>query len=149
MNPISKYDVYFGGKQNGFYSFTYDLGNVFFALFPDPPVHEGNLIVHLELEKKSNLLILDFKISGHLVSVCDNCLEPFSSSVSLTAKQFVKMDDSYEELDDATVSIPRNSEKINIAQWLFETIALSIPIRKEIGRGRVGKECRSRWSPYH
>ena len=22
-------------------------------------------------------------------------------------------------------------------------------LRAEIGRGRVGKECRSRWSPYH
>ena len=24
-----------------------------------------------------------------------------------------------------------------------------IPTRREIGRARVGKECRSRWSPYH
>ncbi|MCD6365990.1 MAG: DUF177 domain-containing protein [Bacteroidales bacterium] len=130
MNPISKYDVYFGGKQNGFYSFTYDLGNDFFTLFPNLPVREGSLTAHLELEKKSNLLILDFKITGRLIFVCDNCLESFSSSVSLTAKQFVKLDDNYEELDDTTISIPRNSEKINIAQWVFEAIALSIPIRK-------------------
>ncbi len=130
MNPISKYDVYFGGKQNGFYSFTYDLGNDFFTLFPDPPVHEGNLTAHLKLEKKSNLLILDFEISGHLSLICDNCLESFLSPVSLTAKQFVKLGDNYEELDETTVSIPRNNEKINIAQWIFETIALSIPIRK-------------------
>jgi uncharacterized metal-binding protein YceD (DUF177 family) len=62
--------------------------------------------------------------------VCDNCLETFLSPILLTAKQFVKLGNNYEELDDTTVSIPRNSEKINIAQWIFETIALSIPIRK-------------------
>ncbi len=130
MNPISKYDVYFGGKKNGYYSFSYDLGNDFFELFPDPPVREGSLTVYLELEKKTNLLVLDFQINGHLSMVCDDCLESFLSPIELSFRQFVKLSDSYEELDDATVSVPRNNEKINVAQWLFEAIVLNIPIRR-------------------
>jgi len=129
MNPIWKYDVYFGGKPNGFYSFAYDLGNDFFTLFPDAPVQEGNLTVHLNMEKKSNLLVLDFNITGHLSLICDNCLEKFPSPLELSFKQYVKLENTYEELDDATVSIPRNVEKINVAQWLYEAIVLSIPMR--------------------
>ncbi len=130
MNQISKYDVHIGNKKNGFYTFAYSLGNDFFELFPEPPVRDGNLEVQLELEKRTDLLIFDFTINGHLSIVCDNCLEYFQSPVKLMTKQFVKMGDYYEELDDTMVSIPRNNEKINVAQWLFEAIILSLPIRK-------------------
>ena len=129
MNPISIYDVFFGGKPDGFYSFTYDLGNDFFTLFPDAPVQEGNLKVHLTMEKKSSLLILDFNIIGHLFLICDNCLEKFSSPLELSFKQYIKLGNTYEELDDVTISIPRNVDKVNVAQWLYEAIVLSIPMR--------------------
>ena len=99
-------------------------------MFPDPPVREGSLTVYLELEKKTNLLVLDFQINGHLSMICDDCLEPFLSPVELSFRQFVKLSDGYEELDDTMVSISRNNEKINVAQWLFEAIVLNIPIRR-------------------
>ncbi len=129
MNPISKYNVYFGGKPNGFYSFTYDIGNDFFTLFPDSPIQEGNLTIHLNMEKKSNILVLDFNITGHLFLICDNCLEKFTSPLELSFKQYVKLESTYEEIDDITISIPRNVEKINVAHWIYETIVLSIPMR--------------------
>ncbi|HIE16395.1 MAG TPA: DUF177 domain-containing protein [Bacteroidales bacterium] len=130
MVSIAEYDIYFSGKSNGFYSFDYIIGNDFFKLFPKPPIEEGTLNVHLQMEKKQKLLIFDFKITGEIALVCDNCLEKFMSPVLLTAKQYVKLGQIYEELDEVTISIPHSEEKINVAQWIYETIVLSIPIRR-------------------
>ena len=38
------------------------------------------------------------------------------------------------------------SKAIAIAKWLMHWIDCD---KTEIGRASVGKECRSRWSPYH
>ena len=32
---------------------------------------------------------------------------------------------------------------------ILESMKMEIPVVAQIGRARVGKECRSRWSPYH
>ena len=40
--------------------------------------------------------------------------------------------------------------KAGIQAWVTEYVSLRLQqLVPEIGRRRVGKECRSRWSPYH
>ena len=62
---------------------------------------------------------------------------------------------TFEESDKLDISaadgtrIPRNESNLvyRSAKGLFDKVGKKIPPRSE--ERRVGKECRSRWSPYH
>ncbi len=130
MNPFLTYDIHFGGKKDGIYPFSFTLENKFFELFPQPSVNEGMLSVDFQMEKKTNLLIFQFNIKGTVNLICDRCLDTFQHALNVSAKQYVKFADQYEELDNTTISIPRNQEKINTAQWIYELIELNIPYQR-------------------
>ena len=52
---------------------------------------------------------------------------------------------------DDVLLVPSYSEvipnQVDLSTYLTKKIKLNIPMRSE--ERRVGKECRSRWSPYH
>lgn len=142
MNQILIYDIHFGEKKDGFYSFSFILEDDFFELFPHPSVKQGSLFTEIQMEKKTNLLIFQFTIKGHVHLTCDRCLDDFEYPINITFSQYVKFGNQYEELDNATVSIPRNQKKINVAQWLYELIELNLPFQRIHPQNRNEKsEC--------
>ena len=54
------------------------------------------------------------------------------------------MNDNTDEID-----LIELLKKIYLEKKLILKISVLAALFGEIGRGRVGKECRSRWSPYH
>jgi uncharacterized metal-binding protein YceD (DUF177 family) len=87
-------------------------------------------MVSLVLQKSFQVIELEFNISGFMELNCDRCNEVYSQEVSRNEKLYIRFGEKFEELDDNIIVIPRNESHINVAQYIFEIIALSLPYRK-------------------
>ncbi len=130
MVKYSDFDIEIEGRKNGTYRFSYILEDDFFAFFEKSLIEHGRLEVNLELIKKNKLLEFIYTVKGAIELVCDRCLDTFMHPVNINNVQYVKIGDAYKEIDEQTIMIPSSWQKVNVAQWLYEDAALTIPYRK-------------------
>lgn len=129
MNGLAGYTLPIGGMKQGIYDFDYQIDKSFFDCFEDSFIKEGNLQVKLELDKRSSLYVLDFKITGTVQTTCDRCLEEFSLDIESEEQLIVKF--STEATEEAEVIyLPMGTPELSVAQYIYEFIALAVPIRK-------------------
>ena len=126
----SRYNIDIYGLEDKSYEFDYELGPEFFEGIPQELIEKGNFKVHLVLEKSSTMLQLRFKIQGRAELTCDRSLEFFDESVDTEGKMILKFGDHEEEITEEISIINRNRTRINVASYIFELIALALPMKK-------------------
>ena len=62
--------------------------------------------------------------------ICDRSLDPFEFPIDLRQKVIMKFGDEDTELSDEIIMIEWNTQRINIAQLIYEYIGLEIPLKK-------------------
>jgi uncharacterized metal-binding protein YceD (DUF177 family) len=125
-----EYEIPVFGLKEGIHTYSYEISTGFFEYFNNPDLPGGDLKLSLTLNKMPQFIELDFYFSGTLKLICDRCLEDYDFEVVLTEKLFIRFGESFEELDDNVIIIPRDESRINIAQYIYEFVALSIPYKK-------------------
>ncbi len=129
MKRFKEYAIAFKGLKDGEHQFVYTIDKLFFALFETPLYNDGNIKVEVELTKGNQMLIFDFRISGEIASVCDNCLEPIDVPVDCNGKLYVKFGEVYDEPAEDVVVLPHEEHEFNVAQIIYDLIVTSLPIR--------------------
>lgn len=130
INKLSKYIIPFYGLKDGIYEFNFLIDNNFFELFEYSEIKKGSINVKVELVKKLQLMELHFDINGNIDINCDRCLDNFLLPVSYKTILYVKTGDIFEEIDDNIIKIPYSENEINISQYIYEFINLSLPYRR-------------------
>jgi uncharacterized metal-binding protein YceD (DUF177 family) len=120
------------------YSFVLD--NNFFADIDSPEVQKGRVNVSLSVKRMSSAFELDFQTEGTVVVECDRCLDDMDQHVESTDKMFVKFGEDYSEEDDNLVVVPEDEGTINVAWFMFEFVALAIPMKHVHPAGKCNKE---------
>jgi uncharacterized protein len=121
-------DIYKLSNQKHYYNF--DLEDVFFSNFPDSLLTKGKLKVDLIIEKSETFIISIFDIKGMVELTCDRSLELFDFEIITKNKLIFKFGEDLVEITDEIVTIPRDAQKINVAQYIYEFIGLAIPMKK-------------------
>lgn len=93
-------------------------------------IENGDAIINVELNKTSSFIEMEFNIKGTVQLVCDRSLEVFSEEVENNHKMLFKYGDHDEELSDEIVLIDRDTQRINIAHYIYEFMSLDIPMKK-------------------
>ena len=114
----------------GEHTFEFDIDSEFFKKFENSPVSRGQLKCELSLEKNERLINVQMKIFGTVELVCDNSLKLFDHSLELEQGIVFKYGDEYQELDESTIQIARNTDQLNMKDLIFEFIVLGLPMRK-------------------
>jgi len=127
---LEEYIIPFGGLSEGVHEYVLNAEDKFFAHFNDQDILGGNIRIQLLILKKINFLELDFNLSGTLKLICDRCLDEFDMKIETSQKLFVRFGEKYEELTENVLIIPKGETRLNIAQYIFEFSALSVPIKK-------------------
>jgi len=130
VKVLDEYEIPIHGLKEGIHNYEYEIGSGFFEHFENPDLPGGDIVLDLTLKKGPQFIELDFHISGTLRLICDRCLELFDYELEVTEKMFLRFGDRFEELDDNVIVIPREESRINIAQYIYEFAALSIPYKK-------------------
>ena len=121
-------DIFKLSNQSHDYVFEFD--DAFFAEFEDSLVQKGSGTAKVVLNKSETMINLKIDIEGAVELICDRSLDPFDHKISTSDELILKLGDEWEELSEQIIIIPRDSERINVAQFIYEFIGLAIPMKK-------------------
>lgn len=130
MSLPKKYDIHIFRLPNKEHEYEYTLDKEFFTYFEHSPINEGNVKARVLLDKNDRMIRANIDLSGEVTLTCDRSLDPFQFPIDKSAQVVFKFGDHYEELDDDIYMINVEEQKLNLAQQLFELLALEIPIKK-------------------
>ena len=128
--------------------YEFVLDNLFFANIDGPEVQKGKVNVILVVKKTSRAFELDFQTDGMVWVPCDRCLDDMEQPVSSTDKLFVKFGKEYTEEGDNLIVIPEEEGEINVAWFMYEFVALAIPMKHIHAPGKCNKAMTSKLSKH-
>ncbi|MCD2258328.1 YceD family protein [Psychroserpens luteolus] len=130
MKPLKEFTIPFIGLKVGKHHFDYQIDKKFFEHFEYDDFNDVNVKTELLFEKKTTLLELHFEISGIVNVNCDLTNEPYDQSVEGKFKLVVKFGDDYNDEFEDILIIPHGEYEINVAQYIYELIILSMPAKR-------------------
>jgi uncharacterized protein len=130
MKALKEFDVEIFRLSEGKQTFDYELKDSFFKLFEDSFLEKGNLKAHVILDKSERMILSEFIIKGSLELTCDRSLEPFDYEIDTNQNLIFKFGDEFMEVSEDVIIIPRDLQKLNLAQYIYEFIGLSVPMKK-------------------
>ena len=120
------------------------LDNLFFAHIYGPEVQKGKVNVELTVKETSRAFELSFQTEGIVWVPCDRCLDEMEQPVTSSDKLMVKFGHEYAEEGDNLIVIPEEEGEINVAWFMYEFIALAIPMKHVHAPGKCNKAVTSK-----
>ncbi len=130
MKPLKEFTIPFVGLKLGKHHFDYQIDKSFFEYFEYEDFSNVDVKTTLQLEKKTTLLELHFEISGHVNVNCDLTNEPYNQDVNGAFDLVVKFGEEYNDEFEDILIIPHGEYEINVAQYIYELIILSMPAKR-------------------
>ena len=117
------------GLNEGANNLEFDLDDTYFKAIDAPEVSQGKVRVLLDITRTGNdFFTLDFHETGVVMVPCDICLDPMEQSIEITQRLEVKLGTENSEEDDL-VMVAEDEGILDITWYLYEFIALAIPIK--------------------
>jgi uncharacterized metal-binding protein YceD (DUF177 family) len=125
-----EYNIPFAGLKQGKHKFEYHIDNTFFESFDYHEFNDAAIVLNIVLEKMATVLELEMKTKGIVNLHCDLTDEPFDQKIEASLKLLVKFGESYNDEDDEILILPHGEHQVNIAQYIYEMIVLSVPSKR-------------------
>ena len=120
-------------------SYEFLLDNQFFANIDGQEFQKGKVNVFLSVKRAAKSFELDFRTEGTVYVPCDRCLDEMELQITSDDKLFVKFGNGYAEEKNDVVIIPEEEGEINVAWFMYEFIALNIPMKHVHAPGKCNK----------
>jgi uncharacterized metal-binding protein YceD (DUF177 family) len=130
MNNTKQYLIPFVGLKLGKHHFEYQISNAFFEIFDYDEFKNSDIKVNVVLEKKGTMLELIFKQQGTVNVPCDLTSEDFDLPIEGEMKLIVRFGDVYNSDNEELLILPFGEFEIDISQYIYEMIVLSVPLRR-------------------
>lgn len=130
MKPLKDYTIPYVGLKIGKHHFDYQIDKKFFEHFEYDDFNDVDVKTELVFEKKTTLLELHFQVSGSVNVNCDITNEPYNQDVDGVFNLVVKFGDEYNDDFEDIVILPHGEYEINVAQYIYELIILSMPAKR-------------------
>ncbi|MEL1245267.1 DUF177 domain-containing protein [Flavobacterium sp. DGU11] len=130
MKANKDFLIPFVGLKQGKHQFEFEINKTFFDDFGFDEYNNVNIKVNLVLEKKSTMLELSFKHKGTVNVPCDLSNEDFDQPVKGKLSLIVKFGDEYNDDNDEMLILPHGEYQVNVAQYIYEMIVLSVPSKR-------------------
>jgi len=127
---LSDYSVNIVGLAQKTHSFDFILGSAFFEKYGTEVVKTGQFDVKVVLNKKETLIEADFDIEGKAQLICDRSLDLFDHPMKINRRVIFKYGEVAKEVSDEVTVIPRDLQRLEVGQFLYEFIVLDVPIKK-------------------
>ncbi len=144
---MGKFDLYKVELKNlspGVHEYEYFLENKFFVNIDGDEVQKGKVKVNLTVKRTSMVFDMNFQLEGIVYVPCDRCLDDMELPVSTQNKLVVKFGKEYAEESEEIVIIPEEEGEINLAWFIYEFIALAIPMKHIHAPGKCNKAMSSK-----
>ena len=120
--------IQFSGLKTGTYEYRYSLDGDFFSRFENDDLRECRVECDVKLKRDERLMVFELRFEGSAVMECDRCLGKMEVPLSGEGRLFVKFGESGGEDDEDVVMLPEGERKIDLGQWMYELVAVEVPI---------------------
>lgn len=148
MGKFGKYKIDLKGMQENQVVYDFLLDNDFFTIIDAPEIQKGKVNVKLIVKKTSQAFEFNFQTEGVVWVSCDRCLDEMEQVIVSTDKLMVKFGHEYTEEADNLVIIPEEEGEINIAWFMYEFVALALPMKHVHAPGKCNKAMASKLSKH-
>lgn len=135
-----EYTIQFSGLKPGIHTFQFELDQQFLASFDYNDTEEAEIKAEVQLDKKTNMLVVDTKLTGYVVCSCDRCTYPVKIEINSDNKLYVKFSDEEKEGTEEIIYIGQEEYQLNMAPFLYEYVVTSIPQRRVHEDGACNQE---------
>lgn len=130
MKGLRTFDIDIVSLSNSKHYYDFALNNSFFENFEDSLLEKGELKATVMLDKSETMIQAHIKVAGWVELICDRSLEPFEFQIDTDDQIIFKYGREYAEISDEIVTIPAETQKLNLAQFFYEFIGLAVPMKK-------------------
>jgi len=144
LGKFNLYNIDLKNLSQGVHVYEYLLENQFFIDIDGAEVQKGKVNVNLSVKRISEMFEMNFQISGIVMVPCDRCLDDMEMPVETQNRLIVKFGKEYSEESDEVVIVPEDEGAINLAWFLYEFIALGVPMKHIHAPGKCNKTMSSK-----
>ena len=130
MERSREYVIQFIGLKDGDHEFKYPIGLEFFGSFNDEEVLDANVTMHLTMNKKPEMLEVQFQAEGVVIVACDRCDRPLEIEVEGQQRQVFKVSEREWFDNEEIVAISPSDHEIDVSEHIYECIKLALPLRR-------------------
>lgn len=120
--------IQISGLKTGVYEYDYHLGESFFEPYENEELKECEADFHVKLEKKERLMVFSFSFKGQTRLECDRCLEKIIVPLCGEQTLYVKFGEQQASDDENVFFLAEDESKIDLAQWMYEFVAVAVPM---------------------
>jgi uncharacterized metal-binding protein YceD (DUF177 family) len=135
----SQFKIDLKNLPDGINAYSYDLDKRFFDAIDHEDIRKGDVKVELTVRRTVGAYEFLFHLNGAIQIPCDRCLDEMNQEIDTSNRLIVKLGEEYSEESDEIVTVPEDEGSINIAWYLYEFIALDIPIKHVHEPGKCNK----------
>jgi uncharacterized protein len=129
MKRSEKYVINFGGLPKGVHEFVFEVDETFFEQYENSIVQKVSADILVTLDKKEDMLLLDFTIEGTATLPCDRCLEEMDIELEGYNELIVKFGENEGEESEDVIIIPTKAHELDVSQYIYEFITMLMPLR--------------------
>lgn len=129
MGQSTSYALDLCGMPTGTQQFTYTVGDDFFSAMESSEIRAGHVDVELTVKHEGDMFDLSFEMTGEIVIGCDRCLDDLRQAVDTEYAITVKYGEEYNDDSDDTLIIPEGERSLDLSGMIYDTIALTIPLK--------------------
>jgi uncharacterized metal-binding protein YceD (DUF177 family) len=130
MKVSNEFLIPFSGLKLGKHQFNFQINNAFFENFDYDEFNSSDIKVSVVLEKKSTIMELLFSHKGSINIPCDLTSEDFDLAIKGKIKLVVQFGDTFNDENEELLILPHGEHQIDLSQYIYEMIVLSIPIKR-------------------
>ena len=130
MRPKNDFNIEFSGLKLGHHNFDFDISETFFNDYNYCDFSHADINIDVALIKKTTIMEFNIVVRGNVRIKCDLTNEPYDQPIENNIDLVVKFGNEFNNEDDEILIIPHGEYKINLAQYIYELIILSVPTKR-------------------
>lgn len=128
------------GLKSGRYNYGFSLGKDFFERFENEEIRDGKVEIAAVLEKTERVTAIKFTLCGEVTTLCDRCLGEMRVPIEGEETLVLRFSDTEVSDDENVAILPEGANEIDLSQWLYEYVAVRIPLQHSHEEGECDPE---------
>ncbi len=145
MDILEQYAIAWKGLKPGVHDFDFEIGDALFEAFENTDIRSAALKAHVQLSRSESMLDLHTSIDGQVVVPCDRCLEDCTVPIRWEGRLVVRFSDEIDDYDGEVMWIPQSADKVELGQYLYESVILGLPYQRVHAEGECNAEMLARF----
>jgi uncharacterized metal-binding protein YceD (DUF177 family) len=145
MDVLNRYEIAWKSLKIGTYHYDFKVDEELFKAYDSTEIKGGDLAVSVDLDRQETLLTLQIAIEGTVVTVCDRCLEDCRLPIAYKGTLYVRFAEETPDFDGEVMWISPAETHLSLAQYIYESIILSLPYQRVHPEGECDADMLSRF----